>query len=197
MKGGTGEFAATFAPTLPTPMRAVVALSLAFTFGCTDGPAAPAETSSRGSYAPANYTDEEYGVSSSDWYEIEAAQEEVEDAFDELEYHVSRFSDGSTNWRYVVADAEYALDDLDRGIRDLEDAVSDADADVDLRRLRSRADALRYEIESFRVGADWDDVVPLVEQETWDLERPIDDLEDDIDALEVYDEFDAYDESDW
>lgn len=45
--------------------------------------------------------------------DIETAYEDVRLAFYELEYQVSRFSDGSTGWRYGVADIEFALDDFE------------------------------------------------------------------------------------
>ena len=132
---------------------------------------------------------------------VESASENVRRAFGEVEDQVSRFSDGYTNWRDIVPDAESAIDDLDHCIRELDDAVSDAgvELDVDVRRLKRRADNLRDEVERFRSESEWDEIVGDIEEETEDFSSPLGDLDDEIQGIEVYDtyadeyEYDAYD----
>ena len=88
-----------------------------------------------------DYESEETGPSRSQLDEVESAQGDVRLALDDVQYQISRFSDGSTNWQFVVSDAESSLDDLDYYIMLLDNAVSDAgvESDVDVWALKSRS----------------------------------------------------------
>ena len=144
-----------------------------------------------GSQIAEEYESEETGPSQSQLDEIESAQSDVRLALDDVQYQISRFSDGSTNWQFVVSDAESSLDDLDYYIMLLDNAVSDAgvESDVDVWALRSEADWLRSQVDRFRSQDRWSDVVPDVESEAYGLDNSLYDVESDIEDLEAYEDW--------
>jgi chromosome segregation ATPase len=122
--------------------------------------------------------------------EIESAYSDVRSAIDDLQSEISNFSDGSTDWREVVASVEYAAQNAEDQLGDLESVVSRAglESEIDVYALRSELDEITSEIERFRTASDWEETVSELEAESEDADEALDEVESDIEDMESEEE---------
>lgn len=97
--------------------RAKPILLLSLLSAACGGAPGSEETGYDDSYSPAHY----HAAVAPDMDAVASAHEELRDKLRALEDEVSRF--GAENWRVVVPDAEYALEQAEQALEELEDRV--------------------------------------------------------------------------